>query len=337
MNTPWLSPRRLPSVLVLLAALGCGTVTVRVPVMRPAEVNMAPYQSVGVGKVEFSGDTGGRGLLGAQLEQKLVDSQRFQVVDRKRMDDVLRELSLSASDLADPSRAAKLGGLIAAGALIYGDVKENYSERSGQDRFKDKEGKVHTRYKIEGTAKVKANFRVIDVTTGRLVVSKVYTDNKLDANSAVDQDPNPLDRDTIVQRARDAVLDRFMKAIVPHQEFENARFEKDGDLPQLEGAIGWAERGDWKKAQEGFSDAINAAKNNPKIKSPILAMAYWDLGLAYEYAGDYDKAIKMVEEAQKVSGNFNYLDEIKHIKQMQADAKKLAEQTQATDAASEGK
>ena len=60
--------------------------------------------------------------------------------------------------------------------------------------------------------------------------------------------------------ARRAVVERFMKAIVPHQEFMYANFQKDSDIPQLEGGIGWAERGDWKKAQATFNDAAEAAE-----------------------------------------------------------------------------
>ena len=75
-----------------------------------------------------------------------------------------------------------------------------------------------------------------------------------------------------------------MKSIVPHQEFQQANFAKDGDIPQLEGGIGWAERGDWKKAQATFSQAIADSEKNPKIKSDQLAKCYWNLELAYEYA-----------------------------------------------------
>ena len=64
-----------------------------------------------------------------------------------------------------------------------------------------------------------------------------------------------------------------------------------------------------------------------KIKSETLAKAHFDLGLSYEYAGDYDKAQKMVEKAQQLSGNNEYLNEITNIRQLQADQKKLAEQT----------
>jgi tetratricopeptide (TPR) repeat protein len=321
------SSRALRALSATLLVCGCGTVTVRVPVMRPAEINMAPYNSVAVGEMRYTGNSGGDRLLGNLLEEQLLNSNRFQVVDRQRMDSVMRELKLSASDLANPQSAAKLGQLITAGALVYGDAMEQYQEQPSEEHVTDADKKPHTVYKLRGSARVRSTFKVVDVSTGRLLISKTYEERREDTTSAWDQRPPPVDREGLFSGARTEVVNRFLKAIVPHQEFADANFQKDGDLPQLEGGIGWAERGDWKKAQDAFSGAIADAEKNPKIKSETLAKAYFDLGLSYEYAGDYDKAQKMVEKAQQLSGNNDYLHEIDNIKQLQSDQKKLAEQT----------
>ena len=321
---------RLRSLLVVsasLAALACGTVNVRVPVMRQAEINMAPYSSVGVGEVKYSGNTGGNNAVGALLEQDLVAANRFQVVDRQRMDAVMRELRLSASDLSSPSSATKLGQQITAGALVFGDVTENYQEQATEEHSQDKDNKPHTVFKLRGTANVRATFKVVDVSTGRLLISKTYTEKREDTNKGYDKRPEPIDRESLLTAGRNEVVNKFMKAIVPHQEFANAPFQKDSDLPQLEGGIGWAQRGEWKKAQDSFNSAISDAEKNPKIKSDQLAKAYFDLGLAYEYSAEYDKAQKMVEKAQQLSGNNDYLTEMDNIRQLQLDAKKLAEQS----------
>ena len=51
--------------LLAAAVCACGTVSVRVPVMKPAEINMAPYQSVAIGGMTGNGD---RPITEAQLE-----------------------------------------------------------------------------------------------------------------------------------------------------------------------------------------------------------------------------------------------------------------------------
>ncbi len=301
----------------------CGTVAVRVPVMRPAEINMAPYQSVAIG--DMSG--GGNRPMTDSLEEALVNTNRFTVVDRQHMSQLMRELRLSSSDLADPSAAAKLGKVVAAGALIFGDVQTNYREQPDETRYKDDKGAYHTWYSLKGEAYVRSTLKIVDVSTGRLIVARTYEERADDVNRALDKRPQQIDRIALESAARRAVVERFMRAIVPHQEFMYAHFQKDGDIPQLEGGIGWAERGDWKKAQSAFNDAAQASEKNVKLKAAQVAKCYWNLGLAYEYAGDYDKGEAMVNKAYSLSNDRDMLAEIDNIHRLQADARKLAEQT----------
>jgi len=291
--------------------------------MRPAEINMAPYQSVAVGDMSGQGNR----VMTDTLEEALVGTNRFTVVDRQHMAAVMRELQLSSTDLADPNAAAKLGKVVTAGALIFGDVQSQYREEPEDSRYKDEKGVFHVWHQIKGEAYVRATFKVVDVSTGRLIVAKTYEEKRDDTNRALDKRPQAIDRTALESAARHAVVERFMKAIVPHQEYQYAHFEKDGDIPQLEGGIGWAERGDWKKAQDSFNGAAQDSEKNVKLKAGQIAKCYWNLGLSYEYAGDYDKAEGMINKAYSLSNDKDMLLEIDNIHRLQADAKKLAEQT----------
>jgi curli biogenesis system outer membrane secretion channel CsgG len=317
-------------IFALCAALlcACGTVAVRVPVMRPAEVNMAPYQTVAVGEMKGVGTR----PMGDTLEEALVSSNRFTVVDREHIASVMRELQLSSTDLADPGAAAKLGKVITAGALIFGDVHSTYREQPDENRYKDEKGGAHAVYTLTGEAYVRATFKIVDVSTGRLIVAKTYEEKRDDTNRGVDKPAQAIDRAALENAARRAVVDRFMKSIVPHQEYMFANFQKDSDIPQLEGGIGWAERGDWKKAQDTFNTAAQDAEKNVKLKAGQIAKCYWNLGLSYEYAGDYDKAEGMVNKAYAFSNQKDMLGEIDNIHRLQADARRLAEQTAAPEA-----
>ena len=309
-------------------ALACGTVAVRVPVMKPAEINMAPYNSVAIGGVTGQGAA----PVSEAVEEALVNSQRFTVVDRTHMNQVMRELQLSSSDLADPNAAAKLGKVVTAGALIFGDVDSKYHEQPSEEHYKDDKKVNHTWYIIKGVASVRATFKIVDVSTGKLVIAKTYEEKRDDTNRGLDKRPDPIDRGSLERSARHAIVDRFMKAIVPHQEFMYANFQKDSDIPQLEGGIGWAERGDWKKAQDTFNSAAQDSEKNLKLKSEQIAKCYWNLGLSYEYAGDYDKAEAMINIAYQKSNNKDMLSELDNIKQLKADAARLAEQTASSAA-----
>jgi tetratricopeptide (TPR) repeat protein len=297
-------------------------------VMKPAEINMSSYASVAIGEMRGNYD---RPMANA-VEEALVQSQRFTVVDRQHMDKVMRELQISSTDLADPGSAAKLGKVVTAGALIFGDVSRDYREHPTEEHSKDKDGNTHTLYKLVGEMHVRATFKIVDVSTGKLIVAKTYEEKRDDTNRGFDKRPDPIDRDSLERAARQAVVERFMKAIVPHQEYMVASFQKDGDIPQLEGGIGWAERGDWKKAQDAFNSAAQDSEKNLKLKSAQIAKTYWNLGLSYEYAGDYQKARAMIDIAYQKSNEKDYLGELDNIKRLEEDAKRLAEQTGGAEA-----
>jgi curli biogenesis system outer membrane secretion channel CsgG len=309
----------------LSAALlcACGSVPVRVPVMRAAEINMVAYQTVAVGDMRGRGNT----RMGNALEEALLSTGRFQVLDRQHMSSVMRELRLSASDLADPGKAARLGKVMTAGALIYGDVDEEYREIPSEDRIKNKDNSITVVYKLRGEMRTRATFKIVDVATGRLIIAKTYEERRDDTSTGYNRSPDPIDVGGLERSAQRGVVDRFMRAIVPHQEYVTANFQKDSDIPQLEGGIGWAERGEWKKAQDTFSQAIADSQNNPKIKSEQLAKAYWNLGLAYEYAGDYDSAAVTVQKAYELTNDKDLLRELDNIRRLQDEARRVNEQT----------
>ena len=315
-------------IAAALACAACGTVSVRVPVMKPAEINMAPYNSVAIGGMTGNADR----PMTDSLEEALVNTQRFTVVDRQHMAQIMRELQLSSTDLADPNAAAKLGKVVTAGALIFGDVADTFREQPSEEHYKDDKNVQHTWHMIQGEVNVRATFKIVDVSTGKLIIAKTYEERRQDTNRALDKRPDPIDRMSLEKQARQAVIDRFMKAIVPHQEFMYANFAKDSDIPQLEGGIGWAERGDWKKAQDTFNGAAQDAEKNVKLKAAQIAKCYWNLGLSYEYAGDYDKANDMINKAYTMSTDKDMLNELDNIKRLQADAAKLAEQSSAAAA-----
>jgi tetratricopeptide (TPR) repeat protein len=308
----------------LFAALlcACGTVAVRVPVLKPAEINMASYQSVGIGGMTGNANS----AVADTLEEALVSSQRFQVVDRQHMSQLMKELKLSSSDLADPKSAARLGKVVTAGALIFGDTTDQFRETPSEDKFKDDKQGPHSFKSLKGEVYIRATFKVVDVATGRLLVAKTYEEKRDDTNHAIDKRPDPIDRRALEKAARQAVVARFMKAIVPHQEYMEANFAKDSDIPQLEGGIGYAQRGDWKQAQDTFNTAAQDSEKNVKFKASQVAKCYWNLGLSYEYAGDYDKANDMIDKAYKLSNDTVMLNELDSVKRLQADAKRLADQ-----------
>jgi curli biogenesis system outer membrane secretion channel CsgG len=323
---------------LLAAALLCAACStsrrIKVQLNHPAQVNL----SGAVALSAFSGDRGGE--VGALLEEKLLETGgRFQVIDRTHMNAVMSELKLSASDLAQSNNAVKLGQLMTASAIISADVSDKYREEPHHHTFQDNTGRSHSSTTWEGEALVHADFRIIDVSTGRLLLAKVIEARK-------SWNGNPLgptlgsflvvntgaegakpDREKLELEARTEVVAKLVAAVAPRKEYGEAEFETDSSIPQLEGGIGWASRGDWKHAQDTFNQSISAAETSAKVSSKALSKAYVDAGLAYVYAGDYDAGIKLLGKAYDLAQDSKILDRIDYAKELKLDSAKFDAQT----------
>ena len=329
---------------VLLLAFGCAAGKVNVPVLRPAEINLASYQTLGI-----SSFTGGQlaPVVSAALEEKLLNAKRFTIVDRSRVDAVMGELQLASTDLADSKNAVKLGNLMTAGALITGDVQARYRETPHEEKGKSKAGVEHVHRWTEGQVSLDASFRLTDVSTGALLITRRYSVERtslpggavvslaksilgamISQTLETDMTDSPPDRSQLEREAVDEVVAKFAAAIQPTTEMREVQFALDDQVPQLQGGLGWAQHGDWAKAQATFNSAIQDCERNPKISAGTLSKVYLDAALSYEYGGQPDKAMPLLEKAYSLApGDRRILDEMESVKRVQAEQRQLAEQT----------
>ena len=326
MRTLWLG---VLGVGVACLLSGCKTVTLQVPVLRPAEINMAKYKQVAVAEV---GGNAGRAVAD-KLNEGLVESGRFTVVDRQNLDRILKEQELNASDMADASNAAKLGKVMGTSALIFGTAEKNYKEDITKDSgtCTKVDGKTTTKYKCTtytrvGKATLKGTLKVVDVETGQILKTKTLPCEKSVSTSKTDGDPDKIDPDPYFEACTGGIVATFMKAIAPYTETVNANFVKDGDLPSMEQGINQAKLGDWANAVETFKAAVDSGAKNPKISQSTLAKAWWNLGLAYEYSGQFDEGLKAIKKAYELVPDDDYLHEVKSVEKRKAEQKKLEEQ-----------
>jgi tetratricopeptide (TPR) repeat protein len=320
---------RIPGAALLLLSWACATAApIRVPAVRPAEIDMAPYETVAVGQIGGKADPG----LAQGLEEALVASKHFQVVDQQRTSAALREQQLSWSDLSQPAKAAKLGKVLGKSILIYGAADESYREESSEQRMKDGDT-TSALVKLFGEMTVRATFRLVDVTTGHTVVTETYEEKRSDTSNAIDRRPDPIDKRRLAKSARAEVVERFLKAVMPYEEYVTAAFKTDSDLKELDRGIGFAELGDWKKAQEAFGAAVADLTRSPEPDRKKLAKAYWDLGLAYEYAGEYDEATQTVRKAFELTQDKAMLRELDGIDSLRQVSHRAAAERAAPEVA----
>ncbi len=105
-------------------------------------------------------------MLSGELVNFLVNSRKFDVVERDRMDDLLKEHSFSQSGLLDPERAIQAGKLIGTDYLLMGKIEIVRAEEITKEI-------PYSDYAVKTTAgDMVVHLRIVDTRTGKIVASK---------------------------------------------------------------------------------------------------------------------------------------------------------------------
>ena len=316
--------------LVCLFFWSCSTVGVKVPVIRPAEINLKGKNELVVG--QMSGRKADK--MSAYIKQKALESGYFKVIDRNHLDKVMAELKLSTSDLVDNNSRKKLGRLMTGSVLILGNILDyKYSENMSRETrvctrtVENKEYKYKcTQYYRKGTAVVRASFDIVDIETSETLRSKALESRQYGATRAINERPARIDSNLLLDTCMKKVASNLIRAIAPWKDVVTANFKKDGDLPMMEAGIGYAQAGLWDDALIQFKSAVEMADTNPDISPKVAALAYWNLGLAYEYTAQFEDAEASIKKAFALSSDADYLRELKNIEKLKSDNKRLKEQ-----------
>jgi len=328
-------------LIVLIAVTGCSTVKVPIEVVHPAEINMKAYDQIAIS--DINGNLGDS--FADNLKQKLVESERFKVIDRTRMREILKELKMSQSDLTDPRKRAKLGKLMSASALITGSAKGNYREGTFQKNTKCFDLLTQSlydciKYTREGIYTTAGGIDIIDVQTGELLRSKALNAKRKETNTAKNGIPEMIDKDALIAVAMNENVDMIVRAITPWKQTINAPFTKVKKIPELERGINRARLGKIDEALEIFEAACKKAEMNTELKPKEISEALWDLGLALEYTEQFDKARDVFEkgyeyypdkpliditniESPSFSPESKFILEIKHVAELKSEKSKL--------------
>lgn len=316
-------------ILVMFLLSSCGTVNIPMRVTHPAEINMTPYKQVALAEIE--GNMGQN--VSDAIKNLLIESGRFQVVDRSRLDQIMKELNLSQSDLADTFNRAKLGKLMSASAMIAGRAEGTYDEKLTKEETvcaKYIGGQMVsvacTKYMRKGTYRTAGSIDVIDIQTGQILKSKLFNNVCEKKNTAYDGIPESIDTGALGSECLTKNVHAFMKAISPWTETVQSPFQTDKAIPELEQGINKAKMGDLNESTTIFANAAKAAEGNASIKPLSIAKAYFNLGLAYQYTDEFDKAIEAFKKAYSLHPSEMFLKEKNNCERLKADKRKLAEQ-----------
>lgn len=317
------------TVLFLLIAMmmSCGTKSVRMTVLRPAEVNLKGYDKIAVAQIlNVKGRPGGHARdLGDEISRQLVQSNRFNVVDRQHLQSVLKEQRLGASGLVDEETAPELGRLVGASVLIFGRIQEDayQEEQSSDEPYKTKKGKVKVRKHRNGAYRLRLNLKLVDVQSGKILLAKAFSAVRTAHTSAVNKTPPKIDRNALFRQCVTSIGDQFIKVVAPYKQTVSARFETDDALPEVDGAVTFFEAGEW---PDGLN-LLESATRKPGLTPEIKAKAYYNLGLAQIYNRQFNKAIANIKQAIRLNPDSSrYAEALKTAKAEQRKAEQLKQQ-----------
>ncbi len=150
----------VPACLVLAACVSTSVSTVE-------EYKRLPEQ-IRVAVIDFENKTkyGARRLSDAAAEilvSELSRSGNFIIVERNRLDQVLKELEFQLSDISEASTSAQVGRILKVDYLITGVISNFGVKTEGRDMLIAKQ-------KIQ-TATAEVDLKLIDVETAQIVYS----------------------------------------------------------------------------------------------------------------------------------------------------------------------
>lgn len=134
-----------------------------------------PKQVVAVGAFEGAGKLGwDEGpVMAALLQDQLMQSGRFVVVERQQLDSILKEQDLGAAGRINSETALKIGQIVGASILIQGTVTQFEPGEEGKSgRVNIPIGGIGGGVGLGGskvTSKVAMQLRIIDLTTSRVL------------------------------------------------------------------------------------------------------------------------------------------------------------------------
>jgi tetratricopeptide (TPR) repeat protein/curli biogenesis system outer membrane secretion channel CsgG len=173
-------------LLTLTFMFGCAT-TIKVKLLKPAEVNLGARKKIAVLNFDFQGNINkldysmyyntsfdSREITGSII-QSLVNNQHFAVVEREQLAKIMSEQSLSATGFVDKNAAIRMGKLFGVDALMVGSGEYYVTDTVSRSE----ESKAFTNmvvYYKEAVLKRRVNvaitYRVIDTETGEILVSR---------------------------------------------------------------------------------------------------------------------------------------------------------------------
>ena len=262
---------------------------------------------------------------------KLVNNQYYTVIEREEIAKILEEQALSLSGVIDENQAAQIGQLIGAEGLVMGSGTYSIKDKGEWETYKEKK-QEKKRFRISRMVDAKITFKIVDVTSGTIVISQTNSASNVRGNKVASKysSTGKNEREAlkgvpnwrpIVDNLVDQILNQTIRQIAPHYVDER-RVIEEGESPTMEAAVEYAKRGLWEDARGLWETVLE----DPMAEKEDRIAATYNMGLYYEVNGQLDEAENMFDKSFKLSGDTKYLDAKVRIQNRRNELERLKQQ-----------
>ncbi len=219
----------------------------------------------------------------------------YDILERNRMDKIMEEQKLVASGVIDDNQAVQLGKVLGVQAMIFGQVSLTSQDKQTTYDSKDSKGNITKMYRSERVVTVEASMRVVSTESGKILATSSDRQSRTESLVGANNYPSLPEPFALAQNLLDVMAYGFANHIAPYYEFD--RFEilkiKEKEFrDKAKTARDLANIGQIDKAYPIYRSIVD--------QDPYNADAAYNVGILYEAAGDYAKALEMYSQASQV-------------------------------------
>ncbi len=218
----------------------------------------------------------------------------IELVDRRHMDKLIKELQLHESGFVDEKTIKKFGKFLGSGLILIGRVqKDDYKDEIIQEpSIIPIQGCSTTHHRLS-TYSIHFNFKLIDIETAQVLFSKTIQSNMSQkTNKYYCETPPDLSQEVVYAQCIEDIGTQFSNLFHQHKKEYNVEFQSHSKFKQdLEKAITYLNVDEFDKAYGIFKN-IASAQVLEKAKSKAL----YNLSLIQFYLGDYGTALETAKE-----------------------------------------
>lgn len=267
----------------------------------PTQILHPPGLGLQINKVAF-GPESGRGATEFTdgLAERFVRA-RVEVIERQQLDTLLQEHHFNKSAYADPYSTPEMGKILGPSVMIFVNMQRHATEQKKlYTDWKDGKGVVHRTYISQTKAFVRGSVRAVDLVTSRRFAQQIVESTPILENKVNDRCCAEFpDEFAALDEAMNDVVDQAARLFLPWTEVVELYYFDDKDCG-LKTAYSRHKAGDTRGALEQSLANLETCRAFPKQNDKVLAHAYHNVGMGYFVAGDHQKALENLREAQRI-------------------------------------